>query len=91
MEMFPVLTSHSPTSISNTNTTKGFALAAALAQVTAPANQTIINLLGLYVLLKTFVYYPSYLLDIAPLRSLAHFGASASVINVAWKLATGAR
>ncbi|TVY62930.1 hypothetical protein LSUE1_G007632 [Lachnellula suecica] len=68
----------------------GFALAAALAQVTAPANQNVINLLGLHVLLKTVVYYPAYVFDIAPLRSLAHVGATASVINVAWKLATGA-
>jgi len=69
----------------------GFALAAALTQVSAPTNQSLINLLGLHVLLKTFVYYPAYVLDIAPLRSLAHLGATASVINVAWQLATGAK
>ncbi|KUJ08309.1 uncharacterized protein LY89DRAFT_677179 [Mollisia scopiformis] len=76
MEMFPI---------------KGFALAAALAQITAPTNQNLINLLGLHVLLKTFIYYPAYILDIAPLRSLAHLGATASVINVAWQVATGAK
>lgn len=77
--------------ISNTDISQGFALAAALAQMSAPTNQRVINLLGLHVLLKTFVYYPCYLFDVAPLRSLAHFGATASVINVAWQLATGAK
>ncbi|KAH8750643.1 hypothetical protein BGZ57DRAFT_945492 [Hyaloscypha finlandica] len=69
----------------------GFALAAALAQVSAPTNQNLINLLGLHGLLKSFVYYPAYLLDIAPVRSLAHLGATASVINVAWLLALGVK
>lgn len=69
----------------------GFALSAALAQILAPENQHLINLLGLHVLLKSFVYYPAYLLDIAPLRSLCHLGATASVINVAWQLAMGAK
>lgn len=69
----------------------GFALAATLAQICAPTNQKLINLLGLHVLLKAFVFYPAYLLNVAPLRSLAHLGATASVINVAWLVATGAR
>ncbi|KAL2060109.1 hypothetical protein VTL71DRAFT_9931 [Oculimacula yallundae] len=69
----------------------GFALAATLAQTTAPSNQVLINLLGLHVLAKVAVYYPAYLLDIAPLRSLAHFVATSSVINVAWQVAKGAR
>ncbi|KAI9050677.1 hypothetical protein LZ554_004797 [Drepanopeziza brunnea f. sp. 'monogermtubi'] len=68
----------------------GFALAAALAYTTAPANQNLINLLGLHVLAKSFVFYPAYLLDIAPLRSIAHITATSSVINVAWQVATGA-
>lgn len=68
----------------------GFALSAALAYTTAPGNQQIINLLGLHVLLKLLLYYPSYLLDIAPTRSLAHIGATGAVVNVAWRLATGA-
>jgi uncharacterized MAPEG superfamily protein len=51
----------------------------------------LINLLGLHVLLKSFVYYPAYLLDVAPVRSLAHLGATASVINVAWLLALGVK
>jgi hypothetical protein len=74
-----------------TSNTQGFALAAALAQVSAPTDQNLINLLGLHVLLKSFVYYPAYLLDIAPVRSLAHLGATASVINVAWLLALGVK
>jgi len=68
----------------------GFALAAALTQTLAPGNQQLINLLGLHVLSKVFLYCPMYLLDIAPPRSIAHMLATASVINVCWKLATGA-
>ncbi|CAL3963480.1 unnamed protein product [Diplocarpon coronariae] len=55
-----------------------------------PANQTLINLLGLHDLPKSFVQHPAYIVDIAPLRSVAHFVATASVINVAWQVATGA-
>ncbi|KAF8854246.1 hypothetical protein BDZ45DRAFT_747695 [Acephala macrosclerotiorum] len=69
----------------------GFALSAALTQSLAPKNQSLINLLGFHVLLKCFVYYPAYVLDVAPVRSFAHLGATASVINVAWILARGAR
>lgn len=69
----------------------GFALTAALAQALAPGNQQLINLLGLHVLAKTLLFYPAYLLNIAPPRSLAHMLATGSVINVAYKLALGAR
>lgn len=69
----------------------GFALAAALAQTSAPGNQQIINLLGLHVMAKVLLYYPAYLLDIAPPRSLAHMIATGSVINVAYRIALGAR
>lgn len=69
----------------------GFALAAALAQVLAPNNQEIINLLGYHVIAKMFIYYPAYLLNIAPPRTLSHLTATAAVINVCWKLASGAR
>jgi uncharacterized MAPEG superfamily protein len=51
-------------------TFSGFALVAALAQALAPKNQQVLNLLGLHVLMKCFVYYPSYLLKLGPLRSL---------------------
>ena len=67
-----------------------WAVVAALSADYAPGNQHIINLLGLHVLVKCFVYYPAYLLDIAPPRSLSHLFATASVINVAWRLAQGA-
>lgn len=69
----------------------GFALAAALAQALAPNNQQIANLLGLHVLAKLGVHYPSYLLNVTPTRSLAHLVATASVVNVCWLLATGAK
>lgn len=69
----------------------GFALVAALTQAGAPKNQQLLNLLGLHVLLKCFVYYPSYLLKVGPLRSAAHVLATGSIINVAWRLALGAK
>ena len=69
----------------------GFALAAALTQTLAPRNQQLINLLGLHVLAKVLVYYPCYLLDVAPLRSASHILATGSVIDVCWQLATGAK
>lgn len=69
----------------------GFALAAALTQALAPANQNLINLLGLHVMAKLLLFYPAYLADIAPPRSLAHMIATGSVVNVAYKLALGAR
>lgn len=72
----------------------GFALVAALAQALAPKNQQVLNLLGLHVLMKCFVYYPSYypsyLLNLGPPRSLGHLIATGSIINVAWRLALGA-
>jgi uncharacterized MAPEG superfamily protein len=68
----------------------GFAVAACLAQTLAPTNRQILNLLGLHVLAKVFVYYPAYLLDVPPPRTLSHVLATASVINVCWRLAVGA-
>nr|POE93293.1 hypothetical protein CFP56_19305 [Quercus suber]POF19560.1 hypothetical protein CFP56_76639 [Quercus suber] len=65
----------------------GFALTAALAQTIAPGDQGLINLLGLHVLAKVFLYYPSYIFNVDATRSLAHLLATASVINVALKLA----
>lgn len=67
----------------------GFAVAAALAQSLAPGNQQVINLLALHVFLKCLLYYPSYLANIAPPRTLSHVLATASVINVCWRLACG--
>lgn len=67
-----------------------FALVAAMSQTLAPANQQIINLLGLHVILKTLVFYPAYIANIAPVRSFSHLFAIASVINVVYKLAMGA-
>lgn len=68
----------------------GFAVAAALAQSLAPADTQIANLLGLHVLLKTGLYYVSYLADVAPPRTLSHVLATSAVINVCWRLANGA-
>ncbi|KAJ9606304.1 hypothetical protein H2200_009265 [Cladophialophora chaetospira] len=67
----------------------GFALAAALAQTLAPGDRQVVNLLGLHVLLKCAVHYPAYLANVPPVRTLAHVAATASVINVLWRLAVG--
>ena len=68
----------------------GFALAASLAQTLSPNDQQIANLLGLHVLLKTVVYYVSYLVDIPPPRTFSHVFATSAVINVCFRLASGA-
>ncbi len=67
-----------------------FALAAALAQVLAPTNREIVNLLGFHAVAKLFVYYPSYLLGIPVPRTLSHLSATAALVNVCWRLATRA-
>jgi uncharacterized MAPEG superfamily protein len=67
-----------------------WAVAAALAQVLAPKNQQIINILGLAMLSKVAVHYPAYVLNIAPVRSLGHLAATASATAVLYALATGA-
>jgi uncharacterized MAPEG superfamily protein len=68
----------------------GFAVAAALAQSLAPEDPQIVNLLGLHVLLKTGLFYFSYLANIVPTRSIGHVLGTGAVINVCWKLANGA-
>ncbi|KAI7287645.1 hypothetical protein KC345_g341 [Hortaea werneckii] len=64
----------------------GFALSAALTQAIAPGDQALVNLLGLHVLSKVFLYYPSYILNVGVTRSTGHVLATASVINVALRL-----
>ncbi|KAK4553435.1 hypothetical protein LTR86_009492 [Recurvomyces mirabilis] len=64
----------------------GFGLTAALTAAIAPADQSLINLLGLHVISKCFIYYPAYLFNVGPARTVAHVLATASVINVALKL-----
>jgi uncharacterized MAPEG superfamily protein len=63
-----------------------FATAACLAQVLAPGDQQIRNLLGLHVLMKTFAFYPAYVAGIAPLRSLSHLLSVSAVIRALWLL-----
>jgi uncharacterized MAPEG superfamily protein len=67
-----------------------FAVAAGLTQALAPNNQILITLLGVHVMAKVFVYYPMYLLDVPPPRTLSHICAVSSVLNVCWRLARGA-
>ncbi|KAK5701074.1 hypothetical protein LTR17_022905 [Elasticomyces elasticus] len=57
----------------------GFGLTAALAQAMAPGDQSLINLLGLHVISKVFVYYPAYLFNYGAPRTVAHILATASV------------
>jgi uncharacterized MAPEG superfamily protein len=68
----------------------GFAVAAALAQVLAPMDRQVANLLGLHVFLKVGVHYPAYLADVPPPRTFAHIAATAALVNVCWRLALGA-
>ncbi|KAF1939206.1 hypothetical protein EJ02DRAFT_457157 [Clathrospora elynae] len=66
-----------------------FALAAALAQVVAPTDAQIVNLLGFHVMAKLLVHYPAYVGNIALPRTVAHLSATAALINVCWMLAAG--
>lgn len=66
-----------------------FALAAALAQVIAPTDPQVVNLLGFHVIAKLLVHYPAYLSNIAVPRTVAHLSATAALINVCWRLAAG--
>ncbi|QIX00747.1 hypothetical protein AMS68_006264 [Peltaster fructicola] len=63
-----------------------FALAAALTQAIAPRDTELINLLGLHVLTKIFVYGPAYIANVGPLRTVAHIIATSSVVAVGLKL-----
>ncbi|KAF3031570.1 hypothetical protein E8E11_000862 [Didymella keratinophila] len=67
-----------------------FALAAALAQILAPNDAQIVNLLGFHVIAKLHVHYPAYLTNIALPRTLAHISATSALVNVCWRLAAGA-
>lgn len=64
-----------------------FALAAALTQYLAPTDRIAVNLLGYHVLVKLFVFYPAYVFNIAPPRTLAHVSSISALINVLWRLA----
>ncbi|KAF1921307.1 hypothetical protein BDU57DRAFT_45734 [Ampelomyces quisqualis] len=66
-----------------------FALAAALAQILAPNDAQIVNLLGYHVIAKLLVHYPAYLANVAVPRTLAHISATAALVNVCWCLAAG--
>jgi uncharacterized MAPEG superfamily protein len=66
-----------------------FALAAALAQVIAPTDAQVVNLLGFHVIAKLLVHYPAYLSNIVVPRTVAHISATAALINVCWRLAAG--
>jgi hypothetical protein len=75
--------------VANENVIAGFALAAALAQVLAPRDAQIVNLLGYHVIAKLLVHYPSYLSNVALPRTAAHVTATAALINICWRLAAG--
>ena len=66
-----------------------FALAAALAQVLAPQDAQVVNLLGFHVIAKLMVHYPAYVTNMAVPRSVAHLTATSALINICWILAAG--
>jgi uncharacterized MAPEG superfamily protein len=66
-----------------------FALAAALAQILAPNDAQIVNLLGYHVMAKLLVHYPAYVGNVAVPRTLAHISATSALVNVCWCLAAG--
>ncbi|CAA9963926.1 MAPEG domain containing protein [Pyrenophora teres f. maculata] len=66
-----------------------FALAAALAQVLAPQDAQVVNLLGFHVIAKLMVHYPAYVGNMAVPRSVAHLTATSALINICWILAAG--
>jgi len=65
----------------------GWAIAAALTQAIAPGDQHMINLLGLHVISKVFLFYPSYILNKDTPRSIGHLLATSSILNVLLQLA----
>lgn len=64
-----------------------FASAASLSQGLAPGEQEVLNLLGLHVLLKVFVFYPAYVFNVSPMRSLSHLLSISAILRVFWILA----
>lgn len=66
-----------------------FALAAGLTATLDPTNRQLINLLGLHVIAKLFIFWPSYILNVDAPRSLGHILATSSLLSVAYKLALG--
>jgi len=66
-----------------------FALTAALAQILAPNDAQIVNLLGYHVIAKLLVHYPAYVGNVAVPRTLAHISATSALVNVCWRLAAG--
>jgi len=64
-----------------------FALAAALAQIMAPKDPQVVNLLAYHVIAKTLIHYPTYLANVSLPRTLAHISATSALINVLWRLA----
>jgi hypothetical protein len=57
--------------------------------ILAPNDQQVVNLLGLHILLKVGLYYGSYVMNVAPTRTLGHILGTSCVLNVCWRLAKG--
>jgi uncharacterized MAPEG superfamily protein len=66
-----------------------FALAAALTATLAPTNQHLINLLGVHVVAKLFVFWPAYLANLDGLRGIGHLVSTGALVSTAYKLALG--
>lgn len=90
MENFPGVPNLWNIEPNNSDLDLAFALAAALAQILAPNDAQIINLLGYHVIAKLLVHYPAYLTNFALPRTFAHISATSALVNVCWRLAAGA-
>lgn len=66
---------------SDANVKTAFALAAGLAQIIAPTDAQVVNLLGFHVIAKLLVHYPAYLSNIALPRTVAHISATSALIS----------
>lgn len=66
-----------------------FALIAGLVATMAPKDQQLINLLGLHVLVKLGVFWPSYLADLDGPRGLGHLLSIGALVAAGYKLTLG--
>ncbi|KAI9657233.1 MAG: hypothetical protein M1831_004422 [Alyxoria varia] len=81
MDTFPAYALSAALSYASLTSTRG--------NVNTPAQQLIVNLLGLHVLLKVFVYLPAYYGDVFPLRGPSHVMSIGVLGAVLWRLAGG--
>jgi uncharacterized MAPEG superfamily protein len=63
---------------------------AVMLHLTVPAPASIkahnLNRLALHVILKCFIYYPAYLFDISPLRTISHITSVGCLVGLMWSI-----